>query len=713
MAFLLEYNACGFGDGKNGALTPSAANTVVNAYAKVAGINGTELTLENFSDSSKFTVGTQVLVHSSAYPGSGKLTYYGYWYIATIKSVGEGSTIILDKSLSALEYIAGTLSKGGLVQIVTIPEYTTVTLNAGKSITCPQFNQANGYGGIVIFKCSKELIFNGGHINLNGKGLPSASLRPDFNFESNPNYLGYENYNRRLWFTLNYPDGAAFLLAEKITCHEDSRIGNINSIGKARTLTTEDGGASIFIAANEIADFTPNIISKTPSASGGKGRSGCCIATESPLPCDEALYSYDRMKDSSRMSNVFKIKDFGDGSDKAKTNYTGQLNSYAHISAFDSTGKVLTLTHIDNNGLAKIEKGALVMIRADYKGDANSFYRLAGRFILAKVLSYVNGKVTVDTSFTAEHSSLNTNRYNFQLVAIPQFTNFTLSGTNSATQKYENGRGGIVAIAVNDTCDLKGGKLLVEGKGGCPATGEAGLDYISNAQMATKLPIGEGNGSVFILAKNLIMDSNTRIGASWTGAAFGGTGGGIDVQAIPTFKAISIANSGWGVKKNLKTNSTVGNNGTGAEGGFGKEKHSGGYNSNSDNGVWQGAHILIVADSITGLGLSALSTGGRASDKNLGVPTLNGQKIAPGGHGGCGFGGGGCGLFDTYATSSLIYGPAVSAYIGGDAGAGGYIGGGGGGGDDGKYGGGGGSGGFCFIYCNKQTSQDITYLKSD
>ena len=174
MAFSYDYYAYGSGSGKDGALTPSAANTVINAYAKVAGINGTVLTLENFSDSSKFTANTHVLIHASAYTGTGKLADIGYWHITTIKSVGEGSTITLDRSNFGLNHVASAISKGGLAQIVTIPEYTTVTLNAGKSITCPQFNQANGYGGIVIFKCSKELIFNGGHINLNGKGLPSA-----------------------------------------------------------------------------------------------------------------------------------------------------------------------------------------------------------------------------------------------------------------------------------------------------------------------------------------------------------------------------------------------------------------------------------------------------------------------------------------------------------------------------------------------------------
>ena len=472
MSFVINYYGYGTGSGKDGALTPSAANTVVNAYANVTAIDGKVLTLGSVS-ADNFEVGTFVLVHTSAYTGSGKLAGLGRWHISYITAVNQNK-ITLHRSNSGLVAIAETLANDGLVQVVTIPEYSTVTLNANTSITCPQFNQTLGYGGIVAFKCSKELIFNGGHINLNGKGLPSTDLRPLFSYEQDSDYLGFENYYRKFKFAMNCPDGAAFILTEKMTCHEDSRIGNPDSIGKARTLTTESGGASIFIAAREIENFTPNMISKTPSASGGKGHAGCYLATETSwIPCDEALYSYDRISNPSRAYNSFKLKDFGDGSHGAKTDYTGQLNSYAQITAMDSTRKVFTITNVKNDGLAKIEKGALVMIRADYK--SGYYYLHWGRFFLARVLDYTANKVTVDTALD-EIKNYNLTRYNFQMVAIPQFTNFTLTNgkKNEAVPPYENGRGGIVAIAVTDTCDLRGGMILTEGKGGCPTPGSAG-----------------------------------------------------------------------------------------------------------------------------------------------------------------------------------------------------------------------------------------------
>lgn len=680
-----------FGEGGLGALTPTASSTVVNAYAQVTAINGKVLTLGNISDASKFTAETLILVHVAGYTGSGTFNYLGKWRITRIKAI-EGNAITVVKTLSTL---AGG-NANALIQAITIPEYTTVTLNAGKSITCPQFNQTNGYGGVVALMCSEELIFNGGHINLNGKGLPDTSLRADFDFESNSEWDGFENYNLKERMPLNYPDGAAVILVKKMTCHEDSRIGNVNKNGEARrpVLSAGDqGGANIVIAAEEIENFDAAMISKMPSVtSGGKGKSGCYIATESCLPCDEGTYAYDRISTATRLTSTLKIKDFGDGSFGAKTNYTKQLNSYAQITAIDKTRKVFTIAQLNNNGLAKIATGALVMIHVDRKSQ----YQHVGRFILARILNYELNKVTVDTALD-DLTNLTTSHFAFQMVAIPQFTNFTLTGTNSMTPAYENGRGGLVAIAVSDTCDLSGGKLLVEGKGGDSiSTLERGLNFISNAQAAEKLPIGEGNGSVFILAKNLIVNADTRIGASWSGAGYGGNSKFGDGEA----------DEGWGGKYLSSSNKI---HGSGAGGGTFSTKsdgvtvtRNGGYNTNgkatpvATTGGNQGAHILIVADKISSLNVACLSTGGQGGDySNLG----SGVKGYRGGNGGCGYGGAG----GYYVSNSTTF----------TSGNGGYIGGG-----SGRYSesgvivdiDGGGSGSFCFVYCNEYESQDTTYL---
>lgn len=727
MSMSFKYYTGGSGEGKLGALNVTQKNLVVNGYAQVTAVSGKTATLGNIGDADKFKVGVWVMLHISAYKGT---TYdrLGRWFISQVTAV-DGTTLTFKRSISDM---AAALSKGAYVQAVTIPEYTKVTINANASITCPQFDQTKGYGGIVAFKCSQELVLNGGHIDLNGKGLPSADLRPLFNFESDEKLTGYENYKRKGFLALNYPDGAAMLMLQKLTWNEISRIGNPDASGKARTLESSQGGASIYIAVRETGEdgnnLTPATISKAASKSGGKGRPGCYIATEGYLPCDEGLYAYDRIAITNRMTDTFKIKDFGDGSFGAKTNYTNRLNSYAQITGIDKTRKVLTIGQRDNGGLAKIANGALVMLHATYNGG---YYKFSGFFTVARILDYTLNKITIDRPFTTPNNSSNLTPeyYGLQLVTIPQFTDFTLSGTNEKMLAYDRdkGFGGIVALACNGTCDLKGGKILTVGKGGARATGEYGLNYESNARMAESLPIGEGNGSVFILTKTLDIDKNTRLGGSWSGEGFGGSWNG------------GQASYGYAPADDNEQF------GSGRRGGVGKRESShfsnynlnGGYNSNgsySTNsttanslGGYQGAHILIIADKITNMNLAAISTGGQGNQQlspaytyhKNGVVTGYYFAAQKGGNGGAGYGGGS----GSYSSPSL--GETQRG------GSGGWLGGGGGycfaalleeynrtgynpgGVYEDKYIGGGGSGGFCFVYCNSFDSEDKSWLAYD
>lgn len=705
-----------YGSGEAGELTvaANASKSDLNGYARVTGIDGKILTVESFSDAGKFTVGTWLFVHVAGYTGSGTFKYLGRWKISYIKAI-DGNRLTMNKSFSGL---AGG-NANALIQAVTVPEFTKVTLKG--TLTCPQFNTTNNYGGVVAFMCSEELIFDGGNINLNGKGLSSASLRPEFTFESyldgsynnvekfnlNAKYTGFENYKLRTHMPLNYPDGAAFILAKKITCNENSRIGNPSKSGEARRPVqnaSEKGGANILIAAEEIENFDENtlkMISKMPSVtSGGKGKGACYIATESLLPCDEGLYAYDRITTPTRLSEVFKIKDFGDGSSGTKTNYALQLNSYAKITGFVGKSRaVFTVGDLHNDGLAKIKANALVMIHTGRKAGGHFVH--SGRFSLARILSVDSNQITIDTPLEDINNWVPRN-YDFQMIAIPQFKNFTLTKSNTATPAYQSGYGGLCVIAVNDTCDLSGGKIIVNNDDNeiVSPTGK-GLNSISNAQAAEKLRIGEGYGSVFILANNLVMNENTRLGADYTGKAYGGEINPCpDLMMLPNVSAKACGSAaGGGECKNSSTGYDL----------------AGGYNSNAKwpaegttrNGKKQGAHILIVANKITNLSLAALSTGGEGGGKYEQTKTTAKDVFKAGANGGCGFGGaGGYFLVDSGTNNAN----AAQAYAGG---AGGYIGGGAGRYEARAHIGGGGSGSFCFIYCNEFENQDTDYLSPD
>jgi len=708
----------------------------VENFATSGATNGSNMV------SSEFQEGVEVLLlvtgGDSNADNAGKQIikqYEGMWAVASLSSVvrGKGTlTLELDKSLpefAALsQYINQSFTNLRIV-VVTVPHFKDITLNQGDVLQPTQ-------GFPLAFKCSGTLTFNGGHIDLRNKGNFTTNT-PHYNTEQEAagildtdKYSGWENSQTKDRLMMNCEDGTCFIVAKKIVVADSSsRIGNPNTSGAQFYRGATDsrvydgtkpanvsniGGSTILLVAGTIDGFVPDIIAKyrsltTSEISSGKadtnrytGLARCYIASNTKLRNDEGLYAYDCISDSSRVSSTLNVRSFGDGSDGTSNNYTGQLNNYLAVTARDSSGKVFTYSSKTGTGLALFKVGALVMIH--YRHKQTTTVNFSGEFILAHVLGITDTEITVDTKITPHNLS----DYNIQLITIPQFSNFTLSTTNSATPKYENGMGGICAIAVNGTCNISGGAINVEGKGGVNAYGRKGLAIIGNAQDCDKLPIGNGHGSVFILAKNLTMNSSTRIGTTYSGAGYGGS--------VTTTNTSTVLDGGGysGICRNSLTNTIYSYGGFGGGGGNGTGRgdpgngiyYEGGYGGNgaypSGNYGLQGAHIMIVADKITGFNQAAISTGG--SGGNKGEETAYDGMPHYGGNGGAGYGGGG-GTTDSYGQ-----GPDAIYYRGG---CGGYN----GAGESGlgvpgeivtSAVGSGGSSGWAFVYCNQVVNQDTT-----
>ena len=201
-------------------------------------------------------------------------------------------------------------------------------------------------------------------------------------------------------------------------------------------------------------------------------------------------------------------------------------------------------------------------------------------------------------------------------------------------------------------------------------------------------------------------DSSSRIGATWSGNAYGGDGGNYDNG---TNYAVGV---GGGLAGTNAANGSGGNGGKGAcvQGGTGHNDGAVGYGkggaigqasyptnyytAGNQYGRNAGASLFIVADKWDSPSIAVLSTGG--------APGFTmGSKPNPG-PGGCGYGGGGGSGADHFSETSPQYYYAP----GGGGGFGG--GGGGGGGYYVRNGGGGGGAGTCFIYCNTSALQDMT-----
>ena len=727
MAFDLTGNG-GYGSGKLGNVS-DPSDDIINAYAAIenSGSSAFKLLLMPISDSQFQSwdncVGCQVLIHAVASKNATN-NLLGRYFVTTITDAEIDDDDFLAISIEDNMYSAvGTGYNNFFWQAVLIPEFNTLTLHsksvkpkpaAVKNIPLGDYDYITApAGGVVAFKC-KTLNFEGGHVDLRDAGFPTSintTYRPNFSHESNGTldtdlYSGAENSVTKDRLIVNAGDGACLIMAAQINCSSgSSRIGNPSTSGVQYCRGAADssgtpanvsnlGGSSIVVVTNFFTNFTPNLIAKYRSGSGrGLARAYLAVrnAYDDIVP-DEGLYALDTINNPERLKSLCNFTGFGNSSD-GNHNLTGDAqkcwNSYAKVTAV--SGRVYTISRVraDVEEFTDFEVGRLVMIHQSRKASANDHQD--GRFCLSRITAISGSTVTIKHNF--DFSLAN---YNVQMVVVPEFNNLTLPKEYKNTPSYWGGAGGIFAIACAGTCNLSDGKINMEGKG---TFGRVVNPIISNYSMKGALPLGQGHGSVLIIAKNLIMNSSTRIGATYDGSQFGG-------DAITKGDNTSrTAQGGWKGTDGFceKYPEYAGTGGSGGAGGTCQYDSdlNGGWHSNAANTdsdyPWgcQGAHILIIADSISGLNLSAISTGGEGGRYLNNNPTAR-----KGGDGGCGYGGGG-----------YSYVVAASSNANRFGGAGGYC----GGGATGKpnsstpYSGGGGSG-FAFVYCNSHDSQNTNNL---
>ena len=675
--------ARGYGSAEDGDASNPAT---INHYAAVSAIDSSNNTI-TVDDATNFTAGTEILLHISGLKSdSGNKAYLGRYKFAKVMSVNGNVLTLSARPLNlTVDYY--------FYQAISVPHYKTLTIS--ETISPPAFS--NGVGGLLVFKAT--CLKMSGAINLVEKGLTSDSQRPLLNQEEHgtldtDTYSGYENYETVNHLTLQKGDGACLIIAKRIDFESTARIGNPNFAGRQRCRGASDsidrnsaqtniGGSSILICAETINNFSSSIISKyrANNLTSGKGLCRAYIATESTLAFDEGLYSYDNISTPDRLSKATLIDGFGSGSRKA-SNLSSQQNNYAKVYKISEDGFTFSLTGITTDGVAKFERDALVMIHASYRNTTTH----VGRFFISTVIGTTSNSITLKNSIhELELGDFDLDHYIFQAVTIPQYSSITKSFSNIATLKWTGIKGGIFAIAVKGTCDLSGSKIDVAGKGG--STYFAG---ISNAQMKNRLPIGAGNGSVFILAKKLVVNSATRMGSTHPGNIFGGDCGKSTPENV----------GGYMGKRHAFANDEYdGYGGSGKQGGQQLNGHNGGFFSNATDSTGthngnQGASLFIVADEIDGLSLDCLSTGGCGG---VSYYSAISYTVTGGKAGGCGYGGGG-------ATLGFNYG-----------GQGGVHGGGSGGSNQSgsEWTGGGGSSGFCTIYANQVSNQSTANMVFD
>ena len=737
MAFNLSLHG-GFGNGKLGDVTDPTTE-VINAYAVVDDINTYNFLATPIWDSAyvkwENCVGEQVMLHGITGKPSTTNACIGHYLIATITDAVEESgalRITIDTSTRS----TGLTSFGaGYWQAILVPQFKNLKLQSKtlKPAAYSLYNVPIGgtasvlapCGGVIVFKCSETFTLAGAHIDLRNAGLsPShtdiASYRPLLAHEQNGTldtnlYSGCENSVTKDRLLVNAGDGACLIMASYVSSTSGtSRIGNPATSGVQYCRGASDsegtpanvtniGGSTIAVVANTWNNFTPNAIAKyrTVSTPEGRGLARAYLAIRNPynnIKPDEGLYAQDVLPDANRVKSLFNLYGFGTGQTGTYTyqNVTPPkcFNQYAKVTAI--SGRVYTISklYLDVESIVDWTVGAMVMIHQSRKSSGNDYND--GAFKLSRITAISGSTVTIKHNF-----SFNLSTYNVQMIVVPEFRNLTLQKEYKHTPQYYNGSGGICAIAVSGTMNFTGGSINTEGKG---TFNKVVNPMLGNASMKGVLPLGQGNGSVLIIANSITMNTSSRIGGTYDGSLFGGAAAQSGISTSPVFSA----QGGYKGKDGYCTKYPEYGATAGWGGGAGTQPYDSPYNdggwfssaktTDSDK-LWgcQGAHVMIIADTIDGLCLHALSTGGKGGH-TLGATTSK----AYGKDGGCGYGGGGNSFFAATASGD----PAVNRY----GGAGGYRGGGGSGHSihsDIDYAGGGGSG-SCFVYVNNITNQNNT-----
>ena len=674
-----------WGTGALGDITNPAGQ--INSYANVTAINGTSVTIGTPSNGiyETFAVGKEILLHVSALAAGSNTAYLGKYLSATITGVA-GSVLTLSKDPTGL--LPAVELTNHHVQAITIAQFATLNLSA--TIAPLAYNATNKYGGVIALKCKTALNISGsGKIDLAAKGIPigSIALRPATAQESNTSQMGWENHITARNLYLNCPDGAAFIAAKASALSGTAaRIGGTtagvsrypyNTAFENASASVVVGGPTILWASGTISGFTPSIISKTSSNGSGRGLGRCYIATDSKMPADECLYSVDCLSNPARLTSM-GIKNFGSGALGTISNPSGQINSYAPITGLSSDGLQIGIGTTYNGAYERIEVGNTVMFHVSRQISTDNEH--LGKFILAKVLAVAGTTVTIDKSVTSVLPSSILSSYKCQLVTVAQFDTLTISGTYSAAKAYDDsqGCGGILAIAAKTALNLANGILNMAGKGIPASVTRTEANWQCSGLQADCLPISQGGGAVFLLAKLINLNSASRIGAAQNGAAYGGAKGTGTFVGTPECRGAALKGGHGGYNQwSPGVGGLCGLCGTNGPIYYGP--------SDAAIGGLAGPSVFIVADTIDGFSIVCIATGGLPGAGGLWrgeswcTDVSNGT---PGSPGGAGYGGGGGGA-GRYGETG--YGVGLSAA-------------------------GGAGPGTCFIHVNTLTNPDFTAL---
>jgi hypothetical protein len=197
------------GLGLHGARTVTTANTILNEYTTLtnnasAGATSIKVASSSLNANGRFSAALEpgdlimivqmqgASISTSDVSTYGQISSYnncGNFEFVQVASVPSSTQINLSNGL------ARSYSRSGNVQVVRVPRYSSFTVNAGASVTCPAWNGSTG--GIVAIESNGATVING-TIDVSGKGFRGGTT------EQNTSTPG----NSTIWRSTLDTDGA-------------------------------------------------------------------------------------------------------------------------------------------------------------------------------------------------------------------------------------------------------------------------------------------------------------------------------------------------------------------------------------------------------------------------------------------------------------------------------------------------------------------------
>jgi hypothetical protein len=165
----LQTTISNVGDGSDGSLTVSTSDMVVNNYTYLTGNESSGNSTITVNDASAFSANDEILIIQIRNDSGGIVGEYEFVDIASI----NGANLTLSNALTKSFY-SGTIgtSSATITQVIRVPQYTSVTIDSGASITSPAWN--GSIGGIVVFRAT-GLVNIIGSIDVNATGYRGGS----------------------------------------------------------------------------------------------------------------------------------------------------------------------------------------------------------------------------------------------------------------------------------------------------------------------------------------------------------------------------------------------------------------------------------------------------------------------------------------------------------------------------------------------------------